>query len=379
MSFITHNDDGGAAADLGDFLLNKLGAFMVNHALWVANRSPAVLTLPEAELYTHAGTVGTPAPPFVFVRCTGRGLLHGIGTGIDTVQEWFDQPGNPGISPNSTTYSGFNSDPPTTVVKRSQCQYSGVMPSGALAGHYLFTDGDGDTIPGTYVHAVLQYSSTNYRHLWFGMMEKFGTFTEGQYICAHFWDTNSNQDSPYDQEHLPPACITGHNSVSAGGTSESRVNRNPMFSAAGLRTGITWWGSCGADAGGQFGPVPKAFGTINDNTQSVGNGAIVGGGRTFGTTLFQLESNLAAKARPLIPYLFFIKHPFDGGIERWGPIGRVPDAFRINMRFLSANEQLTIGTDTYRIFPLVNKDSTVAANNPYSGFEGIAYRVIPAA
>ncbi len=378
MSFITHNDDGGAAADLGDFLLNKLGSFMVNHALWVTNQSPASLTLPEAELFTHAGSVGVPAPPFVFARCTGRGILHGLGTGIDTAQEWFDQPGNPGVSPNSTTYSGFNSSPSTTVVTRSQCQFTGVMPAGALAGHYLFTDGDGDTIPGTYVHAVIQYSANNFRHMWFGMMEKFGTFTEGQYICGHYWDVNAGAiDQPYNGEHMPPHVITGHSSVASGGTSEARVNRNSMFSAAGLRSGITWWASSGTTEG-QVGPVPKAFGTINHNTENVGIGAIAGGGNTLGTTLFQCEANLSAKARPLIPFIFMAQFNFESA-NRWGPIGRIPDCFRINMRNMAANEEITIGVNTYRVFPLVNHNSSVGADNPYSGYEGVAYRVRPAA
>jgi hypothetical protein len=378
MSFVTHNDDGGAASSMGDFVRNKLGPFMENHALWVADQSPASLTLPEDELFTHAGTVGTPAPPFVFIRCSGSQLLIGHGTGIDTAQEWFDQPGNPGNSPLSLTYSGY--EPPfSTAHTRGQHMMLFTGVTGALSGHYLFTDGDGDTIPGTYVHAAIQVQTNLWRHLWFGTMKKFGTFTGGQYTCSEMQRAeNTYIDAPYSSEHIYPHSNMPFNAVGSVNVSENGVLRSNVFRAEGLRSGITWWVTNGRDSEGQFGPIDKGFGTINDNTESVGNGAIVGGGNTVGSTLFFCEPNLSAKSRPLIPLIFMVKYNFESA-ERWGPIGQIPDVFRANIRGFSPNESFVIGADTYRIYPLVNHLSSVGANNPYSGYEGIVYKEVPAA
>jgi len=373
MSFITHNDDGGPAASMGDFLINKLGPFMETEALWVTNQSPASLSLPEAELFTHAGTVGVPAAPYFYARSTGMHMLISTGTGIDTAQEWFDQPGNPGTAPNTLTYSSF--EPPiSTVIPRSQCLIvNNEYVTGSFTGHFLFTDGDGVS-PGTYVHAVIQLGPTVFRHLWIGEMTKFGSFTGGTYLSGHFHYPGSFQDDPYEALHIHPHAITGHTTVS--GTSESWITRNNVFRADGLRGAIQWWACAGSDAGGgEFLAVPKAFGT-NSNPVDIGSGAIVGGGGTMGTVLFDASANLSGKARPLIPFIFMAQLSFEG-LNRYAPVGQIPDCFRINMDGLTATDSISFGGDTYRVYPLVNNIQSTPLFNQYTGFEGIAYKVIP--
>ena len=383
MSFITHLDDGGAAANMGDFLANKLLPFMRDEALWVDNRSPASLTLPEAEVFTHAGTLGTPAPPYFFARTTqdGATMFIGTATGIDTASAFYDQPGRPVQSPNfSTITTNFDIGQPffEGYMRRSRIQVVNNTVTSGFAGHFLFTDGDGVGTPGTYVHAVIQVSANEFRHLWVGTMTKYGTFTGGEYLVGHYHrlsstGTTANDaaeiDQPYDGEHIPPGQITGNRDLSLN--QEDNIGRNAVFRAVGLVTGVEWFHCHG------FGGAPlsttQQHGTYNTPID-VGAGAMVGYGDSFGAALWACEPNLAAKAKPLVPYTFLASVDFEAAY-RWGAVGQLPDARRVNMRGLSAGEALTIGTDTWRVYPLVNSDASVGVGNPYTGYEGIAYRV----
>jgi hypothetical protein len=57
----------------------------------------------------------------------------------------------------------------------------------------------------------------------------------------------------------------------------------------------------------------------------------------------------------------------------------VPDVFRVNMKSLDAEQEITVGSDTYTVFPLINNDANnTLSNEGYSGYEGLAYRKITA-
>lgn len=383
MTFRTHLDDGGAAASMGDFLANKLLPFMRDEALWVDNRSPAGLTLPQAEVFTHAGTVGTPEPPYFFARTTNDGatLFIATGTGIDTAQEWFDQPGRPINTPNTDTLINMNIGDSFFEgnIRRSACQVVFNHITSGFTGHYLFTDGNGVT-PGTYVHAVIQIAANEYRHLLIGIMDKYVSFTGGDYLIGHYWNRYDNDDGtgavanfldqPYSSEHLWPMQLTNHSSTDLT-ANEDNIGRNNWFRASGLRGGVDWWACHGVGNAGVI-SVAQRFGTNNDPV-NVGPGAIVGHGDSLGVGLWLCEPNLAAKAKPLVPFVFMGAFPFEAQ-ERWAALGEIPDCRRVNMRGLAPGEQLTIGSDNWRVYPLVNSNSSVGADNAYSGYEGLAYR-----
>jgi hypothetical protein len=64
---------------------------------------------------------------------------------------------------------------------------------------------------------------------------------------------------------------------------------------------------------------------------------------------------------------------------RWAPVGQVPDVFRVNMRNLTPEQEISVGSDIYTVFPMINKDSAnTLANEGYSGYEGLAYKKITA-
>jgi hypothetical protein len=51
--------------------------------------------------------------------------------------------------------------------------------------------------------------------------------------------------------------------------------------------------------------------------------------------------------------------------------------FRINMRDYSPGEEITVGSDTYVVFPVINDDAANALTGEgYSGYEGWAYKKI---
>jgi hypothetical protein len=78
-----------------------------------------------------------------------------------------------------------------------------------------------------------------------------------------------------------------------------------------------------------------------------------------------------------LPQIIFGQNLFDG-IYRYTPIGEFPDVFRVNMKGFTPAQAITLGSDTYRVFPVVNSDTVnTVLGDEYSGYEGYAYRVRP--
>ena len=66
-------------------------------------------------------------------------------------------------------------------------------------------------------------------------------------------------------------------------------------------------------------------------------------------------------------------------VDRIAPVAQVPDLFRVNMSSLDPEQEISIGSDTYVVFPMTNKDSQNTLDNEgYTGFEGLAYKKITA-
>ena len=122
----------------------------------------------------------------------------------------------------------------------------------------------------------------------------------------------------------------------------------------------------------------KHIGDVNNADDSViyGQCEVSGFGDGLGEILFSADRTFTSNAVPLIP-IYVGANVLFASIPRMGVVAQIPDVFRINMANLAAEEEITVGSDTYVVFPLINKDSAnVLAGEGYSGYEGLAYKKI---
>jgi hypothetical protein len=402
MAFVTDTNP-NAGTNFGDFLINKLLPFLRDNMGWVDNqvptRSPDVsLGNATSELWTHRGSaqqsgspgvgspfnqVGSPPaqPPFIFWRSEGGdyGLLATGYGGTASNEEWYDQPNNPCNGPRLANLSDIKTSP-----QRQEIQIQPAL-DGPYSAYWLFGPGDG-----TYCHVVLKVAARHYRHFWFGLLDRFASDVDPEtfYVCGHHWEeiapdnvkigAGSNLNTaPYTSTQMPPGAPGS--SLTQGLDSPKHQHRSVLYSP-GLRTGgsptvgIDWFYS-GDWQGAPTTKIAKPVGTIG-TPLDVGYCQFTSYGPTLGAALFRCDESFTANVKPLIPVLCFVNTPFEAN-ERWGCIGQVPDVFRINMNGLSAESEIVVGSDTFVIFPVTNNDSANhVAGEPYSGFEGYAYKKI---
>jgi len=170
--------------DMGDFMIDRWLPFARDICNWVANRAPVVGTLPEIEVWTHRGTVGSPVSPYFFAHTLANSLQLFTGDGVDLTQEIYDQPNNPANAPANTSFT----IPTSGSVGPSQRNLLLNSVLGPYQGYWLFSDTTGE-----YIHCVLKVNSRQYRHFHIGRLRQIDGGNdlnpESFYVTGHFWSS----------------------------------------------------------------------------------------------------------------------------------------------------------------------------------------------
>jgi len=364
---------------------------------------------------------GSPAQvPIWGMQTNSRTLRIYSGNDIDTNFASFDQPGNPVNEPPA--------DPPSDQTSGSVLQEKclGVTSApGSYDGYWVF---GGETAQ--YCHVVLKVGARQYRHFHVGLVDPLVSDLDPEtfYVTGHRWswlspdnlrtatnetNTDTKEFHPYDVAHMLPFGNISKNNVAIGQDIRSRTW---LYSPNYGTSGLSWWLAYGVPGGitpasGGSGPTvtnpelinisrpasstftqypTKSIGVVNTNIppsplgspewdyQKFGAGGVSGYGDALGTIPFGCEPTFTTDGVALIPIYFLLPSDFESG-WRWSPVAKVPDVYRVNMKSLDAEQEISIGSDTYVVFPLVNKDSqNCIAGEGYSGYEGLAYRKITA-
>ena len=224
--------------------------------------------------------------------------------------------------------------------------------TGPYTSYHFFTD---HATAGTYVHAVIEYSSGIYRHMGFGNISKIGDWTGGEYCYGHQWSQLANDiDAPKDLLHACPWDTIG---TSAPDKYPTMHIEGMPDQGASSKWGVMWGGtSPGTDTaavarvnllgGMRDGPIMNMFGGFSTNPV---NGFIA-----------------------LVP-LAVMYHNTTPAPDELTLLGFAPDTRYVNMKNLTPGAVYTVGAEKWRVFPLVRKQY-LKDDTEESWNAGIAYR-----
>lgn len=238
------------------------------------------------------------------------------------------------------------------------------------AGPYTSLHLFGSTSPDPdVVYCVLEYTPGIYRHFAFGNVEKFGTWTGGEFVSGHQWTRyNSGQDldvpsSTYHSVLLDGAYVNGDGQ----GTPYKRAGATVHCESLPNQ-----------DVAGKWGAVGYAYGmtTPANLTDTAGEDMLtLYGGCRNGPAVAQFgwqEPDISKGYIPIIPIeLYYVDTSTSP--DNYHYLGRLANCGHIQMKGLDPNSTITIGADTWRVFPAVRK-SRVGGNNEESWWMGLIYK-----
>jgi hypothetical protein len=247
-------------------------------------------------------------------------------------------PGNSGIRMTAAEYASV-ADP---LARATNPSVAGPFPTATL-----FTDAAGN-----YCHVCIEISAGRYRHLMFGNVRKFGTWTGGGYYAATYWYQHpAVMHFPSDSAHIAPF---------DGSSGQFGAHPQSTFHFED-GTGVKWRASSEL--------------TYNGVVRKRGLGSARGGfGRMFRTLPESPFSGLIG-LQPITLWSITLADTPDTA----RCVGQVLDVAAVNMKNLLPGASYFIGADEWVCFPMATKgDPALAVDGvESSGYFGMAYLVRP--
>lgn len=252
---------------------------------------------------------------------------------------------NDGINTTEGTYKGTGTPGSCPLTQNGGASVRGFQQTiGPFPNLYLFSDAGGN-----YCHIVLEVFAGVYRHMHFGNLIKFGTWTGGAYFSGMFWSQTSSNPFPISDPSSSSHTVPFDNQQSQG-----LLGWTVHYE----RSTDKW--------------IRGNTDTVYGGVQSREGRASVRGG--FPTMFRNIPESLFSALVPLGPVIIGAVRETDTPITtRW--IGQVPDFRTINITNLLPAQEFSIGSDTWKVFPMCAKNTVQTQNG--SKTAGFAYKKIP--
>lgn len=196
--------------------------------------------------------------------------------------------------------------------------------------------------------AVIEIASGIFRHLCFGSLVKYGTYSGGTFFDAFYLHpTNDPQDPAGSTYHHPLFGQYGPNQGACGGV-RCDVDGNTNYFAPFRRTNNV--------------ATPVASGAMSSANEASNDY----GSRSF-AGFYDRSVNSWSGVTPLQP----IKLRVERAGTYYSEIGHVPAMRFLNMSRFQVGDEFSIGPDTWKVFPWVRKGYVF--DQPYSSELGWAY------
>lgn len=219
---------------------------------------------------------------------------------------------------------------------------------------YHFFAGEGST---PYIHIVVEVDSGRFRHFGFGNLKKLGSWTGGEYSYAHFWNqTAGGIDNPNSTLHS-----VGLEGVFASSSSVATLHMEDFEDQGVNEKWVVFSGVA----------VPAGTDRATETRRTV-LGQWRGG--LWGNYLAWIRYSTPNAYKPFapMPVIYYDKNATPDTV-RW--IGEQPDVAVMNMASFTPGQSITIGSDTWMVFPLVRKQK-LEVDTEESWMAGYAYKKI---
>ena len=334
----------GSATDLGD-LLSKLDIFMVANGWTQDDFDDGATTAAQGfaqwnKNSMHVGLKWVANLPNNMSIHQALGNAGAVFPGAHT-----DDSGN-GYN------SAFGAD---TSLDDERCVND--IGDGPFVSYHFFEQ---DASP-AYVHVVVEISSETFRHFGWGELEKFNDWTGGEYCYGHFADESINSSGV---DTGATTLFDGQNSVSS-----ATGRRATTIHAEGLpHQGVNekWLHHAGA-----VGADDVDFNDTAGETKRLAFGGFRAG--PIAMPMGQFRSDLATGHIPMYPLAIFTRD-FTNQFVYF--LGNVPDIRGVDLFNFAAGQEVTIGSDTWVLFPQVRRTEDNIVGRTY--YSGIAYKKVTA-
>lgn len=272
---------------------------------------------------------------------------------------------------------------PDSMADRSQRATCNVQ-AGPYTKLYMFAG----TSPTAHVYWILEGNSAGmYYHGAFGMTEKLDAWTGGTYVDGTYWSNTwptSTQRIDYYSNAYTSALFGNDHTTDTSPTSTSYATRV----SGGMRCDIpadsranTWAGfsqqplssTSAADTAFPVNTGISAAGDPGAANPSTNSAAFVGNPLT---TLVQFsDDNYFSNRSVFYPIEFTV-----GRVGGYGsPVGRPPNIRLCNISKFTDGQEITIGSDVWKIFPMFKRGQGAGPSpySPGSGQYGYAYLKTP--
>ena len=279
------------------------------------------------------------------------------------VYQWhgqaYDTGGTTGTVPyDQTDDSGFGAASTTNATLGGQRRVD--MGSSGPEHIWVFEDTN-------YWHAVIRRDTDIYEHFGSGYLTKYNDWTGGEYTYGHFQDNTFSSDT----------AIKGGTSILLDGlavdTSPGATNMEERCATLHIegmaeQTTEIWGAVLGAQSSSLLGVARDASARIHIL------GGFRGGMLNFPMNFGQFPGTIQ---RGLVPMYPIVLGYWDRTAnEVYGPLGVMPDVRGVSLRNYANESEITVGSDTWVVFPSRRRKDADTSGAGYTMLQGIAYKQV---
>lgn len=296
-------------------------------------------------------------------RKTAAGVDIGFASQWDTgspnslgIYQFYNAAYNSGLSPWAQTNDSGNGAASTS--EASLIASRSVVITNTPVQFWCFEDDN-------YFHVVVQVDADEYAHFGAGVLDKFNDYTGGEYVYGH---RNSSGTSA-------PA-LSINSTVLLDGILASSSPGNETYAAT-----IHLEGLANQVASGKYAVCMGNHGSANlgNDRQAAPKARLhVNGGFRAGFFPFLFGQFPGSVQRGLLPMYPITPVYWDRTTDHFhGPLGMLKDVRGLNIRDFAAGDEVTIGSDTWTVFPTAKKALTDAGTGAgFTEYQGIAYKKV---
>lgn len=218
-----------------------------------------------------------------------------------------------------------------------------------------------------YFHVVVETAANTYAHFGAGQLNKFNNFTGGEYVYGQRFNTSS---SVAQLTRSSTFLLDGRLD---NGASPDNLTNAQLYAATvhvegiGEQTGSEKWMVCMGSG--------QASGSLGTDRASNARRHILGGHRAgfFAANFGRFRATIGRAVVPMYP---IIPIHWNRSTNNQTILGQMKDVRGINIYNFANEEEITVGSDTWVVFPQYIRSPTTSTAAGFTGHAGIAYKKV---